>query len=66
MPVVVSVLFIVFGLFFAVVGSRYKDSYQGEPWGMAAGGIPLRDMSRRTVIGIGCLIALVGVVGFFV
>ncbi|MER5774787.1 hypothetical protein ABT144_10895 [Streptomyces sp. NPDC002039] len=52
-------------MFFATVGSRYKDSYQGEPWGMAAGGVPLRDMSRRTVIGIGCLIALVGVVGFF-
>ncbi|MFD3761289.1 hypothetical protein [Streptomyces sp. NPDC058622] len=65
MPVVVSVVFIVFGLFFATVGSRYRDSYQGESWGMAAVGIPLRDMSRRTVIGIGCLIALVGVAGLF-
>ncbi|MFD3872225.1 hypothetical protein [Streptomyces sp. NPDC058623] len=65
MPVVVSVVLMVFGLFFATVGARYKNAYQGEPWGMAAGGVPLRDMSRKAVIGIGCLIALVGGAGFF-
>ncbi|MGW7343881.1 hypothetical protein [Streptomyces sp. NPDC054854] len=61
----VSGVLMAFGLFFATVGSRYKNSYQGEPWGMAAGGVPLRDMSRRAVIVIGCLIALAGVVGLF-
>ncbi|MFH8894650.1 hypothetical protein [Streptomyces sp. NPDC017949] len=65
MPTVVSGVLMAFGSFFAMVGSRYKNSYQGEPWGMAAGGVPSRDMSRRAVIVIGCLIAPMGVIGLF-
>ncbi len=64
MPVAVSVVLVVFGLFFATVGSRYRDAYRGESWGMAAGGVPLRDMSRRTIVGVGCLLVLAGAAGF--